>query len=84
MTATIETTADLTEYEAEVGLTKHDRCDTGCGAAALVRWASAIGDFVFCGHHSASNSEGLTKAGFVVVEDILETIQHKPNSSAAA
>jgi hypothetical protein len=49
----------------EPTLTKADRCDATCGAAAMVRVTTAtLGEFLFCGHHwdiAKKNLPGVVK-----------------------
>jgi hypothetical protein len=40
-------------------LTAADRCDQGCGAAALVKVVTDHGDLLFCGHHYTKGGAAL-------------------------
>ncbi|MGW6260338.1 DUF7455 domain-containing protein [Streptomyces sp. NPDC055085] len=50
-------------------LTTADRCDAGCGAAALYRWWRAgNGVLDFCGHHSARHADRLDAGDWTIIE----------------
>ena len=45
-----------------------DRCDS-CGAQAYVRYATRVGELLFCGHHAGRNHDALIAGGAAVSED---------------
>ena len=47
-------------------------CDR-CGAAPTQQWSHKDGrDLLFCAHHGTEHTEGLRKAGFVLVWDVMQ------------
>lgn len=78
-TLTRETyTENLTESQRENLLTPQDRCDL-CGGQAYYIASHDAGTLLFCRHHFNEHDEGLTEAGFRIVDQsFLLTTNTKP------
>lgn len=99
MNETLESTEVPTvsepDEQASTALRLADRCDKrACNAQAIFRYAKAfvpegateekVQSLDFCLHHERDERGALESDGFVPVEDVSDTINQKPSSSAAA
>jgi hypothetical protein len=79
MTATVMTD----EIESPEPLKPADRCDRSRAEQAFVRLQNDKGHILdLCGHHSNRYEADLIGAGFVIIEDIRDSINSKPSPSA--
>lgn len=46
-----------------------DRCDTGCGAAAVVMAKGLHGELLFCNHHYNKHEKALDSWAYEVIDE---------------